>query len=179
MGITIREALITDAAQIAVLHTDSWRKHYRGIWTDIYLDNDLLSERLIYWKDKLENPSNNQKVKVAFDKNILVGFACFFIADDPVYGTLLDNLHVNTTNRGSGIGKLLLKEVAIISLGTSHEPKFYCWVLEQNLEARKFYEKMGAINKEVIPLENPDGITTSITCRYIWLDVKTTLLQQK
>ena len=167
--------MITDAAQIAALHTDSWRTYYRGIWTDNYLDNNLLTEHLIYWKNKLEHPENNQKLRVALDKNILVGFACLFLADDAVYGTLLDNLHVNTTYHRSGIGKLLIKEVARIGLETGHGSEFYCWVLEQNFEARKFYEKMGAINKEVIPMENPDGITSSMTCRYIWLDVKSIL----
>ena len=175
MDVTIREALITDTVQIAALHTDSWRKHYRGIWTDNYLDNDLLNERLSYWKNKLEHPANNQQVRVALDKNIIVGFACIFISDDPLYGTLLDNLHISSLNQGSGIGKLLIKYAARIAFETTHEPALYCWVFEQNFEARKFYERMGAINKEVILMKNPDGITSSMTCRYIWLDVKSLL----
>lgn len=170
MHITIREADITDAAEIAALHTNSWRIYYRGIWTDLYLDNDLLKERLIYWKNKLQHPANNQKVRVALHNNVIVGFACWLIGDDPIDGTLLDNLHVSSVYRGDGIGKLLLKEAALIGLETDYEKRFYCWVLEQNFQARRFYEKMGGINKEVIPLENPDGITSSMTCRYIWLN---------
>lgn len=170
MRITIREAFINDAAQIAALHTNSWRTYYRGIWTDHYLDNDLLNERLIYWKNKLQHPANNQKVRVALHNDVIVGFACWLIGDDPVDGTLLDNLHVSSVNRGGGIGKLLLNEAVLFGLKTGNENRFYCWALEQNFQACRFYEKMGAINKEVIPLENPDGITSSMTCRYIWLN---------
>ena len=130
-----------------------------------------MNERLTYWKNKLQHPPSNQKVRVALHNNRIVDFACCLIGDDPVDGTLLDNLHVGSEIRGSGIGKLLLNDAVSGWLENNHENKFYCWVLKQNFQARYFYEKMGAINKEVIPLENPDGITSSMTCRYVWLNV--------
>ena len=111
MCITIREFSTTDAEQIAALHTNSWRTYYRGIWTDNYLDNDLFNERLTYWKNKLQHPPSNQKVRVALHNNRIVDFACCLIGDDPVDGTLLDNLHVGSEIRGSGIGKLGLIDI--------------------------------------------------------------------
>lgn len=42
-----------DAAAIAALHADSWRRHYRGIYSDFFLDGDLEQERRSVWSERL------------------------------------------------------------------------------------------------------------------------------
>src|SRR6188768_3459087 len=45
-GIGLRPATAGDAGQIAALHADSWRRHYRGAYSDAFLDGDVLTDRL-------------------------------------------------------------------------------------------------------------------------------------
>ena len=38
-----------DAAEIAALHAESWRRHYRGAYSDSFLDGDVGEDRLAEW----------------------------------------------------------------------------------------------------------------------------------
>jgi hypothetical protein len=40
-----RMATLADSAAIATLHADSWRRHYRGAYSDQYLDGNIVEER--------------------------------------------------------------------------------------------------------------------------------------
>ena len=54
--VTYRAATEHDAEGIAHLHADSWRRNYRGAFSDAYLDGDLVAERLSVWTDRLRPP---------------------------------------------------------------------------------------------------------------------------
>jgi hypothetical protein len=54
--ITFRRAGAVDADAIADLHADSWRRHYRGAYTDEYLDGPIAEERRAVWADRLSTP---------------------------------------------------------------------------------------------------------------------------
>jgi hypothetical protein len=45
----IRDALETDAQQIAAVHAANWRFFYRGALRDEFLDGDIVSERSAFW----------------------------------------------------------------------------------------------------------------------------------
>ncbi len=169
--IVYREATIQDIGKIALLHTQSWQKHYRGILLDEFLDNHVYKDRLEVWQSRLANPPGNQYILLAESNSILCGLACVFANHDPVYGALLDNLHVLTGYNGQGIGSRLLKSAAEWSFSRNPYITFYLWVYEKNLAARKFYESLGAINQETIVADNPGGGSAPI-CRYVWTDIQ-------
>lgn len=50
-----RPALATDAAAIAELHADSWRRHYRGAYGDSYLDGDVGADRAAVWHGRFRS----------------------------------------------------------------------------------------------------------------------------
>ena len=52
----MRAATIDDVASIASLHADSWRRSYRGIYSDAYLDDEAPAERLLAWTERFANP---------------------------------------------------------------------------------------------------------------------------
>ena len=168
--IKLRDAQFSDYAAIAKLHTESWRKTYRGIYSDSFLDHEVEQERLHVWQHKLKSPNNNQQVIIATLEDTVAGFACLYLNNDPVFGSLLDNLHVSTTLQKSGIGKLLMIECAKYISNKSNSNKMYLWVFEVNKNARDFYERLGGISFETITKQNNDG-TYSQSCRYVWDDV--------
>ncbi len=162
----LREATPTDAGAIARLHTDSWRRTYRGAFSDEYLDGDIDSERLAVWAERLTSPPDSQFTLLATKGDQLLGFACSFGAEDPTWGTLVDNLHVAPEGSGKGLGRRLLADSALWA--EQHHPGgFYLWVLDQNAHARRFYEHVGAQNEGPEQIATPDGGEVT-QLRYVW-----------
>lgn len=156
-----------DEAAIAELHAQSWQIHYRGIFSDTYLDEAVVQERAMVWAERFVNPIPNREILLAEKNGQLVGFACIEINEDPVFGTLLDNLHVSREVQGQGIGAQLMQRTARLAESKHPGLGYYLWVLADNHKARRFYDRMGAINHETIPHLNQDG-GTAMVCRYIW-----------
>lgn len=167
--ITLRDARLSDYVSIAKLHAQSWRKNYRGIYGNRFLDNEVDQNRLEVWRQRLSAPSPNQQVIVALQEEEIVGFACLLLEDDPVFGALLDNLHVASNVQGSGIGKQLMKECAQRIADKSNSNRMYLWVYEANENARRVYERLGAEHVETVEKPTEDGIPVQV-CRYVWQD---------
>ncbi|MBT2162575.1 GNAT family N-acetyltransferase [Zobellia barbeyronii] len=165
--IAYRSAVLADAMAIAQLHAKSWQENYRGAFSDVYLDDLALSERQQVWHKRLENPISEQRVVVADSNGIIVGFACIFISDHAVYGTLLDNLHVSKDVQGMGVGRHLMSLVAKEVLKNPSSLGMYLWVLENNKAAQGFYDSCGGERLETV--EGTDiGDKPILKVRYYW-----------
>ena len=173
-SITLRDAQLTDATTIAQLHAQSWRQTYRGIYSDAFLDHNVLEDRYTVWQERLTTPRQQQQVILAEQATTLVGFACLFIDDDLQFGTLLDNLHIAAQWQGAGIGKQLLQACATRISDLSKNHKLYLWVYETNERARKVYERLGAVHHETVDQPTASG-TPARACRYVWEDVSVLL----
>lgn len=165
--IELREANAQDIDTIAPLHAESWRTAYRGLYSDAYLDGPVLDDRLAVWRERLTSPAKNQHTIVAQDAGTIVGFACAFGDDDPAWGTLLDNIHVDPERKRGGVGTQLIIETARWAQGEHPSSGFYLWVLEANAPARRFYERLGARNAEQRDTDDRGGGTVS-GLRYVW-----------
>ena len=168
--IRYREATAEDAEQIAQLHSFSWQQNYRGIWRDDFLDGPVFDNRREVWQKRLQYPAHNQYVLLAESGKSILGFACIYLHDDPIWGTLLDNLHVSRELKGQGVGTHLIKAVARWVYERSPDSGFYLWVLEKNYPARTFYKNLGAIEHELVSGEGLVG-NVADKYRYIWRDL--------
>ncbi|HJZ82703.1 MAG TPA: GNAT family N-acetyltransferase [Pyrinomonadaceae bacterium] len=166
----VRDATLADAPRIAALHAASWRFAYRGMLSDEYLDGDLLAERSPIWVDRLTTPKAKQRVVLAESGNQLAGFACAFGSDDPKLGTLLDNLHVSREFQRRGIGARLMTEIASWCRAELPGEGLCLWVIEANLQARRFYEHLGATKVGADVWQSPDGGSIPSLC-YAWEDL--------
>ncbi|MCO1655194.1 GNAT family N-acetyltransferase [Pseudonocardia humida] len=147
-GEDIRVATAADADAIAALHADSWRRTYRGMMLDSYLDGDLDGERRGVWRGRFADPRPDQRVWVAVDGSGLLGFACLFGDGDPTWGAYVDNLHVRVDQRGRGLGLALLRRAAEWTLRERPGAGMWLWVMERNENARGFYRRAGAVEVE-------------------------------
>lgn len=58
-GLTLRAAGQGDAEAVALLHADSWRRHYRGAYSDAFLDGDVVADRFAVWSARLAAPAGS------------------------------------------------------------------------------------------------------------------------
>lgn len=162
-----REAVQSDAAAIGNLHARSWQLHYRGSFSDAYLDGPVLEDRRQEWTRRLSEPSSNQYCLVAESEGRIIGLMCLYEQADPVYGSLIDNLHVAPEYQRAGVGQQLM-ELARKRLNDRHPGlPYYLWVLAANERAIRFYERIGGQRKEETWLTNRDG-STAFCYRYGW-----------
>jgi ribosomal protein S18 acetylase RimI-like enzyme len=169
---TFRLAGPADAEAVANLHADSWRRHYRGAYSDAFLDGDVLADRRAVWTEQLRERDPRRLTVVAEDGG-LVGFANTLFDADPIWGALLDNLHVADGHKRRGIASRLLALTAEVLIERPEKTGLYLWVLEQNAGAQAFYEARGArcVGRDVVT--PPGGIPSRITgspakLRYAW-----------
>ena len=157
MTITYRKPELTDVEVIANLHTRSWRLAYRGILRDEYLDGEIDQDRYAVWSERLLDPDINQRILLAEEAGNLLGFTCLFLDDDPMRGTLIDNLHVDPTLKGRGIGAGLMREAVRRFMPEATSLNLYLGVYEANTPAIRFYERMGGrcLGRELH--DNPGG----------------------
>ena len=163
-----RQAEPADAEQIAFLHADGWRRTYRGVFSDAFLDNEADSDRRNVWKKRLGSSRTDQCVYVAEDGEKIRGFVCVYGNEDAAWGSLVDNLHVAFSHMRQGIGTQLMAHAFAWLHANFPNGAIYLWVMASNLPARRFYEKLGASNAGVVDKPNPVGGGSALNCRYVW-----------
>jgi len=163
-------ATIKDTADIAALHAKSWKEHYKGIFRDDYLENQIEEDRFVLWTDRLNNGKADQCIILAKENEKLIGFVCTYLNEDPAWGSLLDNLHIAYESKGKGIGRELMRHTALWLAEKNAKPGIYLWVLQKNPGAISFYEKQGGLKKDLAVFKNPGGGVSNVY-RYFWSDV--------
>jgi GNAT superfamily N-acetyltransferase len=163
----LRHATYEDVAAVATLHAESWRATYRGAYRDEFLDGPVVDERRAAWEERLSAPPHNQFVVVAEDEGGMVGFACAYGREDERWGTLLDNIHVRRAQHRRGTGTALVMEVATWCRAHYSDCGLYLWVLAQNVQAQRFYERLGATDRGG-EISVPPGGGEVPSRRYAW-----------
>jgi ribosomal protein S18 acetylase RimI-like enzyme len=168
--IQFRQATLSDADTIAVMHAENWRTTYRGHMQDSYLDGNIFDERRQMWRERMAASPADQFVLLALEHDDVIGFSCMIGNENQQWGSMLDNLHVSGNHKGRGIGQRLVRETALRLNAVYPGLGMYLWVLEANQGARRFYHKLGAISIERDTWSPPDGST--LPClRYVWPDL--------
>ena len=172
-GVSFRPARPDDARAVAELHADSWRRHYRGAYSDAFLDHDAAGYLLPLWTERLGTPLPRARTILAEWHGRVAGLAHTLLDEDPTWGALLDNLHVAHGLKRRGIGTRLLTLTRQAVRDWSASSGLYLWVLEQNSDARAFYAAQGGACVERDAAPPPGGDPARLTgqpmgLRYAW-----------
>ena len=142
--IVIRPAVAADAATVAAIHVASWRDAYAQILSPDYLSGPIEADRTAVWSKRLRECPPGQLVDMAFDQaGCVQGFVCGYLDSDPVWGSLIDNLHVLPQTRSRGIGERLLRAASRQLLASGPGYGLHLWVFEANEAAVRFYRRLG------------------------------------
>jgi GNAT superfamily N-acetyltransferase len=172
-GLRFRAACPDDALAITALHADSWQRHYRGAFSDTFLDHDATGYLLPLWTARLATPGPRTRTILAERDGTVAGLAHTILGHDPTWGAFLDNLHVANGLKRQGIGTRLLTLTAQAVTDASPASGLYLWVLEQNSDARAFYTARGGVCVKRLQVPPPGGDPARlngkpITLTYAW-----------
>jgi GNAT superfamily N-acetyltransferase len=165
---SIQTAGVDDAPAIAALHAESWRSAYREFLPDAFLDGPVVDDRLRFWSSRMSAPDGHRRVVLkAVSGAAIVGFACVLLDAEPDWGALLDNLHVKPELKTQGIGRRLFEAargwIAVAAPGA----RMHLTVIERNVNARRFYDRLGGSIVERRIVDVIPGTRLEIL-RYVW-----------
>ena len=169
--ITIRDATLTDAGDIAALNCASWRDAYANVLDSVFLSGPIENDRRALWSARLETPDPQRTILVGVGSDTTpVGFGCAYRDLDPVWGSWIDNLHVRPALRGSGIGRRIIEAVARRIQVDAATRGLHLWVFETNEAALRFYLRLGGEVVERGSSQIPAARGATIL-RVFWRDI--------
>jgi ribosomal protein S18 acetylase RimI-like enzyme len=138
----VRLATIEDAETIAVIHVRTWQAAYGGIVPVQFLASLSIQERAEMWRTIIVK--HHGTVLLACVPDGEGGFISFGLSrdEDGRQNAEIYAIYVLPQFWRQGIGGELLEE-AERRLGGQHFIALTLWVLEENAQARQFYEARG------------------------------------
>lgn len=139
----IRYANVDDAKSLGEIHSSSWKAAYKGIIPDKVLDNITAEKREKYFQNALREALEEDAI--IFEENKPAGFICIGKCrdkdKDASYGEIC-GLYLLPDYWHRGLGSKLMSW-GLAELEKRNYTRATLWVLEENLSARRFYEKVG------------------------------------
>lgn len=139
----IRYADINDARTLGEIHSQSWKVIYKGIVPDEILNNITAEKREKYFEKALSQ--GWEEDALIFKEDKAVGLICIGRCrdedKDDSYGEIW-GIYLLPEYWNRGIGYELINW-GLTELRKRSYKKVTLWVLEENIKARNFYEKVG------------------------------------
>lgn len=140
--IHFRMATAADAGLISHIYASSWRKSYRGLINQDYLDR-LPDD---YWVPSIRSwlSSGRLDALMVYEDKQPIGCACYGRGRDEDHGTWgeIVSIYLAPDWMGQGYGGQLLEET-LNKLRKQGFQRFYLWMLQGNQRAARFYARHG------------------------------------
>jgi GNAT superfamily N-acetyltransferase len=149
----LRPAEPGDGAALAAIQRRAWRRSYRGLISDRFLDELDFSYLGAYWTGRATvSPTPRHRLLIAGGRGEAHGVVDLGPARDddlaapdpdglPAVGEIR-SLYIDPTVHGRGLGTAVL-DAAVDALLAQGCPELVLWVIEGNATARRFYEHRG------------------------------------
>ena len=156
MGYTIEKVKLGDESVLAYIQTESWKAGFKGI-----LDPDTLTKctninkaTAMYKRLLTQNIGNGYILKVDDKPHCIAWWDTARDKDMVGYAELIC-IHSLSDNWRKGYGSNMMN-TALTDIKNAGYSKVMLWVFEENIRARKFYEKHGFVTKgKIKPGINP------------------------
>ena len=141
-----------DRFAISKVYEESWKYAYRGIVPQDYLASIPEGQ----WASNIEQADRKNLVMIEDDRIIATSsFGKSRMEEMNGFGEII-SLYFLPEYMGKGYGRLLLQEV-VSELKKMGFDKVFLWVLDENRNARHFYEKCGFVKTERYLISNIGG----------------------
>lgn len=141
-NISIRLANYFDCSALSLLKKELWETTYRGIYPNEKIDNYNYIENEIKFKNFIDNPQ--QYLYVVLDNDKIIGYFEFGVPFRAFqnYKQEIGLLYLKKEYQRTGIGKILFY-FSFNNIKNAGVDKFFISCHKYNLNAQKFYKKMG------------------------------------
>ena len=139
----IRYADINDSKTLGEIHSKSWKSAYKGILSNEILENITVEKRQKYFEKALSD--GWEEDAIIFNDDEAVGLICIGKCrdtDKPNTCGEIWGIYLLPEYWNNGIGSELINW-GLNELKKRNYDKVTLWVLEENINERKFYEKVG------------------------------------
>jgi ribosomal protein S18 acetylase RimI-like enzyme len=143
--IHLRDMVYADCDRVAEIRVGGWRTAYRGLLPQGYLDGLSVTEDAERHRARFAQGDGSAVNLIAERHGSTLGWACHgpYRAEDlPGEDAELYAIYVDPGQYGAGIGQALLQE-SIRRCTAAGYPRMLLWVLKENTDARRFYERAG------------------------------------
>jgi len=169
--VTVRPARVADAGTVAEIHVRSWQRAYRGMLLDSVLDSLSIREWTAKRRKFLKQKTHEQRYWVVETNDVLRGFMDSGASRDqdaPASQGVAEiwAMYVHPESWGQGLGQALMAH-CLDDLRARHWRQVILWVLDDNRQARQFYQAAGF---RADGASRPDSFRGSS-----WTDVRYTL----
>lgn len=154
MEYKIRWANINDSKRLGYVHSQTWKTAYKNIVPEKVLNEITPKKREKYFRKAIKN---KEETAVLIVDNKVVGFITLGKCRDNDYDSSVGEIwgiYILSAYWRKGLGRSLINW-GVDELANRGYKKITLWVLKDNKNSRKFYEKMGFINdgsEEIIKL---------------------------
>ncbi|MFH8466354.1 GNAT family N-acetyltransferase [Streptomyces sp. NPDC017991] len=151
----IREMTLSDCPRVAEIRVRGWQSAYKGLMPQSYLDDLDVSAELPRRRAHFERAAGTDVVNlVAESAGVVVGWACHgpYRDEEPraqdtrgagdAGDAELYAIYVDPDRIGRGVGRALLRASVERCAAAGHD-RMLLWVLQENADARRFYERAG------------------------------------
>lgn len=170
-SVHIRQALPTDAGEIARVHVGAVRAAYKGIYTDEHLEKLSADRMAMNWlhEEKGHLTISDYVVFVAIINDKIIGFSDIGPttrkSNAELFAIYLDPVHI-----GKGVGSSLFRKCVEIAKQRGFRT-MKLTVLSANFPARIFYERMQGRARLETEIEIAAGGTRAKVMTYEWPDL--------
>jgi GNAT superfamily N-acetyltransferase len=148
--LTVRGAVEADLAEVVRVRIDSWRAAYAGLVPPAYLGELDAEASLVRARNQLRSLPAGWRFLVAERDTRVVGFVIAgperpdvaVIRGERPRGGEVHALYTHPDAWFTGAGAALLDAAVTALTAGGHHP-LVLWVLEENTQARRFYERQG------------------------------------
>lgn len=146
----IRKALYSDCFDLSLLKREIWETTYRGIYPDEKIDNYDYQKNEERFKSFINNP--NQQLYVVTNDNNIIGYIEFGKPYRPFrdYTQEIGLFYIKKDYQRHGLGTKLF-DLASQHIKFNGADKFFISCHKYNLDAQKFYKKMGG---KIVHIDN-------------------------
>ncbi|MER7733081.1 GNAT family N-acetyltransferase [Streptomyces erythrochromogenes] len=145
--VRVREMEEADIEAVSAVRVRGWQAAYAGVVPQDHLDAMTVEDDAARRRQWFRSPGRESADLVAVGGHGPVGWVCFGPARGEVSGVAgrvgeVYALYVAPDLIGTGVGRALLGEAHASMKGRGFETSAL-WVLQDNLRARRFYERAG------------------------------------
>lgn len=143
MTARVRTATLSDAPAIAHVHVQAWRETYRGLVPDSVLAGLSVERRVQAWSGMLA-PEAEDLIVVAETDDGIIGFGAASRTRDALLATdgEITSIYLRERYKRQGLGRILFDHL-MVRLRDRGCQSVGLWVLDANIAARRFYERLG------------------------------------